>query len=427
MTDAPKVSVVVASRHRPMWLRRCLMALRQLDYSAFEVVVVADPDSMSNAALAGLKGVAFDEPNLSRARNLGIAASAGEICAFVDDDAVPEPMWLAHHVEALAATGAAASVGFVRGRNGITFQSRVTSIDHEAETHVEPDGGMRPFRPKLKPGRALKLVGTNMAVRREVLAALGGFDPAFAWFLDDSDISLRLAAAGHAAVAAPLAEVHHGFAASARRSSDRVPLDLYDIGRSSAVFFRRHCAGSAGDLRRHTEQRERARLLAHMVDGGCEPRDVGRLMRTLERGWRDGETAELPELEPIPTATTAFKAYPALAAGHDVLAGRLWSRPGLRRQAGELAASGRRVSVFSFSLTARRHHVRYLEPGFWLQTGGQFGRAMRSEQWLRWCRFAYRQKVEMRRVANVRGIREITDGVGQETRAARDIGGASDS
>ena len=233
-------SVIVVSRHRSSWLARCIKAVRQLDHPAFECVIVADRDSLSQVDSDGLKTVAFDDANIAAARNAGISAAAGDVCAFVDDDAVPEPMWLHHHQAALDATGAEASLGYVRGRNGISFQSQVAFVDAEAETHAKRFDGDAPFVPKPPLGQAAKLVGTNMAIRRATLARMAGFDPALRFFLDDTDLSLRLASAGGRIAAAPLAQVHHGFAASERRTGMRAPLDLFDIGRSSAIFFRRH-------------------------------------------------------------------------------------------------------------------------------------------------------------------------------------------
>ena len=96
MSQVP-VSVVVVSRDRPMALRRCLAGLAQLQYDPFEIVVVADAQGC--AAVAGsdmathIKIVPFEQPNISEARNLGISHSAGDIIAFIDDDAVPEPSW----------------------------------------------------------------------------------------------------------------------------------------------------------------------------------------------------------------------------------------------------------------------------------------------------------------------------------------------
>jgi hypothetical protein len=87
------------------------------------------------------------------------------VLAFIDDDAVPEPTWLTHHDSSLLESGATASVGFVRGPDGIRFQSRFHSIDREARTHDERADGESPFVPDLPEGRAVKLIGTNMAIR----------------------------------------------------------------------------------------------------------------------------------------------------------------------------------------------------------------------------------------------------------------------
>ncbi len=79
------------------------------------------------------------------------------------------------------------------------------------------------------------------AFAAHVLAELGGFDPAFAFYLDETDLNLRLAAAR--AMRRRLCrwpQVHHGFAAIARRRGDRMPRDLFDIGASHAVFLRKH-------------------------------------------------------------------------------------------------------------------------------------------------------------------------------------------
>jgi hypothetical protein len=84
----------------------------------------------------------------------------------------------------------------------------------------------------------VKNEGTNMAVRRSVLVDLEGFDPAYHFYLDETDLNIRLVAANHLTAIAPLARVHHGFAQSIYRHGDRVPRDLFDIGASWAGFQR---------------------------------------------------------------------------------------------------------------------------------------------------------------------------------------------
>src|SRR5690606_23264203 len=161
-----------------------------------------------------------------------------------DDDAVPEPTWASRLAAPFAHPRVGAAGGFVRGRNGISFQWRALAVDHLGQDHpleVDPEGV------SLHEGtatRAVKTQGTNCAFRRAGWLAAGGFDPAFRFYLDEADVNLRLAAAGHLTAVVPRAEVIHGFAASARRRADRVPADLTDIGASTAVFLRRHAPGA---------------------------------------------------------------------------------------------------------------------------------------------------------------------------------------
>src|SRR5207302_6552199 len=97
MSDtAPTVSIVVSTLDRAAHLARLLASLRHLDYERFEVVVVNGPSQDgSDAVLAQwdgqIKAVRCPSANLAASRNIGIAAAAGDIVAFIDDDAVPHP------------------------------------------------------------------------------------------------------------------------------------------------------------------------------------------------------------------------------------------------------------------------------------------------------------------------------------------------
>ncbi|MEP1942678.1 MAG: glycosyltransferase family 2 protein, partial [Sulfitobacter sp.] len=236
------VSVIIVSRGRPHALRRCLLGVAQLQHSAFEVVVVACPEGIAVTeqidVLPDIKCIAFDEANISAARNLGLTHAAGEIVAFIDDDAVPEPLWLHHLVAPASRDQVAAMGGFVRGRNGISFQNKARILDAQGtpqNVEIAPLQATVLAPPK---GRAIKTEGTNMAFKRHVLMEIGGFDPAFRFYLDETDVNMRLARAGYHTALVPLAQVHHGFAASATRRNDRVPRDLYEIGASWGVFQR---------------------------------------------------------------------------------------------------------------------------------------------------------------------------------------------
>ena len=403
--EALRFSIIVASWHRRPWLRRCLKSLEQLDHPRFEVIVVADAESLSEITDARLKTIEVAEANLSKARNAGIALAGGDVCAFIDDDAVAEPMWLRHFEDALHQTGADAIRGFIRGRNGISFQSRVESIDAEAETHLESHDLERPGIPRLAAGRALKLVGTNMAIKKAALLRLGGFDSNLRYFLEDADLSLRLMQDGALTAVAPDAEVHHGFAPSDRRDARRTPMDLFDIGRSTAIYLRRHLGEKYDEIFERIRKRERNRLIRHMVMGNCEPRDVAQRMETLSEGWRDGHASKLEAVR-LPDRQATFQGFESVVHGHEIFSARsLFRRRKLVNLAEKKVASGMRASVFSFSLTTFRHRVVFSPFGAWVQTGGLFGRSDRNDPAFRWCKFADRRKMEIRRVAKARGLR----------------------
>lgn len=371
--SAIPVSVIIVSRHRTAALLRCLTGLAQSDHPQFEVIVVADP-----ATCAAVRGVAklaaFDEANISAARNIGLGLAAGEVVAFIDDDAVPEPSWLSRLTAPFADSLVVSATGFVRGRNGITMQWQGVAVDGDAMDH---DLVVDPKAVSLHQSttqRAVKTHGTNCAFRRDALLAGGGFDPNLRFYLDEADVNLRMA--GLTAVV-PLAQVHHGFAASARRRADRVPTDLTEIGASLAVFLRRHSGDMQAALATQAAL-QKARLQRLVTEKRIAEADMARLMATLAKGM--AEQRPPSELKPICPTPPMFSPLPQTGprAGR-VIAGRVWQRRALALQAQHAVARGEVVTVLRFSPTALYHRHMFHPDGYWLQTGGIWGRAERNE------------------------------------------------
>lgn len=395
------VSVVIVSHGRPELLRLCLTAVAQLEYTNFEIVVVADAAGIDAVRAHPLvKLVPFDTPNIAAARNAGIAVAAGDVIAFIDDDAVPEPTWLTHLVAPFRDDLIAATGGYVIGRNGISFQWKGRVVDFNAQTEELPLTGDQPQVFDGTRARAIKTEGTNMAVRRDVLVALGGFDSAFQFYLDETDLNMRLAQVGHKTAIVPLALVHHGYAESTRRTADRVPRDLHQIGASLSVFLRKH----GGDLERGKFEREaqRVRLQRHVDAGRLTAAELARILVTFDAGWDEGLARPFGADAVLGPPSEFQKFSGSMTAERVVIAGRFWQRRRKFAQARAAVAQGRRVTVILLSLTARFHRVSFVQDGFWLQTGGQFGKSDRRDPAWRFWRARRRVAREIDRVSSIR-------------------------
>ncbi len=401
-----KASVIIVSRHRPAALMRAIKGVQQQDHDRVELVIVADPDAAAQVQATGImaKVVTCDQANISLARNLGIAVAAGEVLAFLDDDAVPEPTWLSRLVAPFCLPQVVAATGFVRGRNGISYQWRACWVDALGHDHPLESGMAASFQSNT-PGRCVKTQGTNCAFRAQALRAVGGFDPAFRFYLDEADVNLRMAARGGLTAVVPAAQVHHGYVASVRRRGDRVPVNLHDIGASTMVFLRRHApkADWAGALAK-LERDQRARALRWMVDGGLEPAGVAPLMATLAAGIADG--AERPLQDPAPfVADVTFLRLPCTGPRPGlVLSGRPRSAAALHRKAAAKVNDGHLVTLMLFGPTARAHRHVFHPDGYWLQQGGLFGRSDRSGPPVLLTRFATRVVTEIRRLSPYRPV-----------------------
>lgn len=383
MTPTP-VSVVIVSRNRPDDLRKSLRALEFQTHRPFEVVVVGDTAPPDRAPA---KYLPIDVPNISAARNLGIERAAGEIIAFIDDDAIAEPTWLERLVEPLKDPDVAASGGFVRGRNGISFQWKAQNIDRDGYSHDLAVDRLRVFH--ADEGRVIKLQGTSCAIRRETLIALGGFDEAFRFYLDEADLCMRLSEDGCTVAVVPKAEVQHGFAASAFRGADRRPLSLYEIAASQALFRKKY--SKFAELEPFFREQER-RLDAALLRGTLEPRDVRRLRKELSSGYAEGRS-RAPALRTEWQDTWPFQPYIEDAAcKHRFLSTNRSNRADVFESARRLSAEGAPVTVLDFSLTSLFHRRWFHRDGFWVQSGGLFGKSTRYDPLFSW--YSREERVE---------------------------------
>ncbi|CAN7221002.1 glycosyltransferase [Phenylobacterium sp. LjRoot225] len=217
----PPISVVICTRDRLSTLRRCLSAVRALDYPNYEIIVVDNAPSTEETAehvrsLRGVRYVREPTPGLDWARNRGAAAARYAIVAYTDDDTRVDRGWLKGLAEAFAQDEVDVVTGLVAPMK----------LDTPAQLYFEDVyGGMgKGMSPRWFRGREMSPaallwasacgVGANMAVRKRTIAKVGPFDPA----LDvgtatrgggDIEFFHRVLAAGGTLAYAPSALVWH--------------------------------------------------------------------------------------------------------------------------------------------------------------------------------------------------------------------------
>jgi GT2 family glycosyltransferase len=204
MTEAfPLVSVVVASLGRDT-LADCLESVVNQTYQRKEIIVVYNSNRLSPDVMALLdKQSAMGAKSIhiakrlgpARARNVGLTVSTGDIVAFIDDDAIADPDWLASTIRAYGDQ----RIGGVCGR-------LVPKAKH-------PHRLVR-FLDELYYGRYHDdplhiLSSANMSIRRDVFVEVGMFNSAIDTYGEDTELALRIMQRGYRIVYEPNAIVKH--------------------------------------------------------------------------------------------------------------------------------------------------------------------------------------------------------------------------
>ncbi len=403
MKSAP-VSLIIVSQKRPEHLLRLLQSLRHQTHGDFEVIVVADtaPSSFVN----DVKYIPFTTPNISAARNAGVAIASGGIIAFCDDDAIPDPPWLERLVSPFLNHKVGATTGFTRGRNGISRQWGAMRFDLTGQDHPFGSDETLPFE-VFEPvtDMPVKLIGTNMAFRKSALLEIDGFDENFRFFLDETDAKLRLDQAGWKTAVVPHAQVHHHYAASKRRTENRTPTDLFEIGASKAYFCKTHMKVDHSPALKDFTNEQLIRLTVLVEQHKLRRRDVTPLMDGLGDGMSEGLQRELQprafNLQPA-----EFRNFPTNESEHIVLCVGPRDTGWMAKTALRLVEEGKCVSVIQLLPSPRYFQVRFND-GYWLHRGGVFGRSIRAQPLIQLTTFRKRFADEVNRISTIHPVDEI--------------------
>ena len=262
----PSVSVVINTLNRADQLTSALRGLLGVDYDRLEVVVINGPSTdATEDVLAGYQGLLkagrCDVANLSKSRNAGIAMASGDIIAFLDDDAIPHPCWLKKLVKPYADPDVGAVGGYTIDNTGVRWQVKKTICDRFGDAYFVNDFfDERPLNRRGSPYYP-SILGANSSFRAEYLRAIGGFDETYAYFLDETDVCLRMVDAGHKVIYEPDVVIYHQSAASDLRSPEKIPSTLRPSVISKSYFITRHGGAQSTAEAARRIQAYRAELL----------------------------------------------------------------------------------------------------------------------------------------------------------------------
>ena len=184
---SPLVSIIIPThRSEPPFLAETLASVIGQEWANWEVIVVddgsPDPDALRKLVSIDprISVVRTASGGVARARNLGFEHARGDLVAFLDYDDVWYPNHLSTAVGNLANNErASASYSAFDVVQGATKEPVRTAHQQGPVTrHTVLSGGNRPSI-------------TTMVVRRDAMAAAGGFNPVFDG-ADDLDLVYRL-------------------------------------------------------------------------------------------------------------------------------------------------------------------------------------------------------------------------------------------
>ena len=223
----PKISVVVCGFNGSRTIRGCLEGIEEIRYPNYETIVIDDGSTDATGDIArefNVRLIQTENKGLSAARNLGWQSATGEIIAYIDDDAKPDPDWLTY----LASAFLKANYAGVGGPN-IPFLNDGPTASCVAGS---PGG---PAHVLLSDSEAEHIPGCNMAFRRKWLEAIGGFDAQFRQAGDDVDVCWRMREHGGRLGFSPAAMIWHHY----RRTVKAYWKQQVGYGRAEAMLERK--------------------------------------------------------------------------------------------------------------------------------------------------------------------------------------------
>ncbi|OYV02770.1 hypothetical protein CGW93_03940 [candidate division bacterium WOR-3 4484_18] len=225
---AAYVSVVIVTYNRHDALLNVIEDVKQQQTTReFEIIVVDQSDTPLVEPPNDVRYIRLNTPSMVRARNRGISIAKGQLVVFIDDDVrIPDVGWLKELCHTFEIDD---NIAGVAGR--VTHMRR---LSHPMKVFLRFD-----IPDVVKPVDTL--IGCNMAVRKDCVIEVGGFDENFMGSCqrEETEISLRLRKRGWKIYYNGKAQLMHlGLPAGGARSYSQKERHFYYFFNQFYFFFK---------------------------------------------------------------------------------------------------------------------------------------------------------------------------------------------
>lgn len=292
----PPVTAVVIGYNSKDIVGPCLQTLLDQDYPNLEVTVV-DNDSKDGTAdfirerfptihlIASAKNLGFAEGN-----NLVFRTSRSKYVVLLNQDAYAVRNWVTELVRVAELDESVGSVGskMLMYRCPTILNSTAIEIN-EAGWGWDRQVGEKDDNPSPMPEEVFGGCGGAVLYRKAALDRVGGFDPAFFMYYEDTDLAWRLRLAGYRNYYAPMAVVRHDFHGDTGATPGRLFRRRFMSERNRWATLVKNADWSV--LRRvlpriRKYDKGRIQWLEKAVRDGHDPEFHGGIARMIKKAWR---------------------------------------------------------------------------------------------------------------------------------------------
>jgi GT2 family glycosyltransferase len=245
----PAVSLIILNYNGRAYLDRSLQSALALEYPSDQLEIILCDNGSSDGSVdyvrtryAGVRVVPLEQNHgFAEGNNRAVEAARHEWIAFVNNDMWFKPGWLRDFVSAAADYPAVecftcrimnwkgTAIDFIGG--AVNFEGHGFQLDHGA-----PASSLDRER------RVIAPCGGAMLIRRDLFQRIGGFDPLYFSFFEDTDLGWRLNLLGHEVLYTPRATTYHREHATARKFPTNKLRVLYE---RNALFTIYKCLDEA--------------------------------------------------------------------------------------------------------------------------------------------------------------------------------------